>query len=90
VREAGTAFSSSSTRPLQLRQNSPARQFWTRRRLAKHPTFWLESKNRACPGVPIASVSRMKGVVEVDAGQDCKHVGLEARDQQFERGQRDG
>src|SRR6185312_11597422 len=36
------------------------------------------------------SVSRMKGVVEIDAGQDREHVGLQERDQQFERGQCDG
>jgi hypothetical protein len=35
-------------------------------------------------------MSRVKGVVEVDAGQDCKHIGLKERDQQFERGQRNG
>jgi hypothetical protein len=32
-------------------------------------------------------VSRMKRVIEIDAGQDRKHVGLQERDQQFERGQ---
>src|SRR6266700_3728408 len=31
----------------------------------------------------------MNGVVEVDAGQDRKHIGLQERDQQFERGERD-
>src|SRR5512143_2009224 len=35
----------------------------------------------------VGSVTRMNGVVEVDAGQDREHVGLEKRDQQFERGQ---
>src|SRR5215470_13398801 len=39
---------------------------------------------------PDRSVSRMNGVVEIDAGQDRKHIGLQKRDQQFERGQRDG
>src|SRR5712672_4421065 len=34
------------------------------------------------------SVTRMDGVVEVDAGQDGEHIGLEERDQQLERGQR--
>ena len=38
---------------------------------------------------PDRSVSRMNGVVEIDAGQDRKHIGLQERDQQFERGQRD-
>ena len=32
----------------------------------------------------------MNGVVEIDAGQDRKHVGLQERDQQFERSHRDG
>src|SRR5512139_1332423 len=39
---------------------------------------------------PDRSVSGMNGVVEVDAGQDRKHIGLQERDQKFERGQRDG
>ena len=34
-------------------------------------------------------MSRMNGVVEVDAGQDREHVGLQERDQQFEGVQRD-
>src|SRR4051794_38751727 len=34
------------------------------------------------------SVTRMNGVVEIDAGQDREHVGLQERDQQLERGQR--
>ena len=32
----------------------------------------------------------VKGVVEVDAGQDGEDVGLQHGDQQLERGQRDG
>src|SRR6187397_3746480 len=39
-------------------------------------------------GRMVGSVTRMNGVVEVDAGQDREHIGLEERDQQFERGQR--
>ena len=39
---------------------------------------------------PHRLVTRMNGVVEIDAGQDCKHVGLQERDQQFERSQCDG
>src|SRR5258707_3215264 len=39
-------------------------------------------------GRSFGSVTRMDGVVEVDAGQDGEHIGLEERDQQFERGQR--
>ena len=39
---------------------------------------------------PDRLVSRMNGVVEVDAGEDREHVGLQECDQQFERGQRDG
>ena len=35
-------------------------------------------------------VSRMKGVVELDAGQDRKYVGSLERDQQLKRGQRNG
>jgi hypothetical protein len=30
----------------------------------------------------------MNGVVEVDAGEDREHIGLQERDQQFERGER--
>ena len=33
-------------------------------------------------------MARVKGVVEVDAGQDREHVGLQERDQQLKRGQR--
>src|ERR1700690_2991325 len=36
------------------------------------------------------SVARMDSIVEVDAGEDGEDVGLQERDQQFERGQRDG
>src|SRR6266700_4927867 len=39
---------------------------------------------------PDRLVSRMNGVVEVDAGEDREHVGLQERDQQFKRGQRNG
>src|SRR5262245_59487777 len=39
---------------------------------------------------PDGLVSRMNGVVEVDAGQDRKHIGLQERDQQFEGGERHG
>jgi len=39
---------------------------------------------------PDRLMTRMNGVVEIDAGQNCKHVGLQERDQQFERSQRDG
>ena len=35
-------------------------------------------------------MSPMKGIVEIDAGQDCKHVGLQECHQQFKRGQRNG
>ena len=35
-------------------------------------------------------MSGMKGIVEIDTGQDRKHVSLQKRDQQFECGQRDG
>src|SRR3954463_9799029 len=36
----------------------------------------------------VGSVTRMNGVVEIDAGEDCEHIGLKEGDQQFERGQR--
>src|SRR6267378_6421028 len=36
------------------------------------------------------SVARMDSIVEIDAGEDGEDVGLQERDQQFERGQRDG
>src|SRR5260221_14546229 len=35
------------------------------------------------------SVARMDSIVDVDAGEDGEDVGLQERDQQFERGQRD-
>src|SRR5271166_1031995 len=35
------------------------------------------------------SVARMDSIVDVDAGEDGEHVGLQERDQQFERGQSD-
>src|SRR5882724_6854690 len=37
---------------------------------------------------PDRLMSRMNDVVEVDAAEDREHVGLQERDQQFERGQR--
>ena len=43
--------------------------------------FWLSR---------VRLVSRMKGVVELDAGQDRKYVGSLERDQQLKRGQRNG
>src|SRR3978361_1822496 len=39
---------------------------------------------------PDCLVSGMKGVVEVDAGEDREHIGLQERDQKLKRGQRDG
>ena len=36
----------------------------------------------------VGSVTRMNGVVEIDAGQDREHIGLQERDQELERGQR--
>src|SRR6266852_8032134 len=36
------------------------------------------------------SVARMNSIVEIDAGENGEDVGLQERDQQFERGQRDG
>src|SRR5262249_58683652 len=35
------------------------------------------------------SVSRMKCVVDVDAGEDGEHVGLQERDQRLQRSERD-
>src|SRR4029453_16909926 len=40
---------------------------------------WIEER---------VSVSRVNGVVEIDAGQDREDVSLEERNQQLERGQR--
>ena len=42
------------------------------------------SRSRRCGSR--ASMARMNGIVEVDAGEDGEHVGLQERDQQFERG----
>src|SRR5260370_16691901 len=50
----------------------------------------LERKTSVGGNSPDRSVSRMNGVVEIDAGEDREHVGLQERDQQFERSQRDG
>src|SRR5882757_2692891 len=51
----------------------------------------LEKKDKGVGGnSPDRLVSRMNGVVEVDAGEDREHVGLQEGDQQFKRGQRDG
>src|SRR3981189_923104 len=36
------------------------------------------------------SVARMDSIVEIDAGEDGEDVGLQERDQQLERGQRNG
>src|SRR3954471_3993337 len=35
------------------------------------------------------SVARVDRIVEIDAGEDGEHVGLQERDQQLERGERD-
>src|SRR2546430_16542098 len=35
-------------------------------------------------------VARMQRIVEVDAGENGEHVGLQHRDQQLQRGERDG
>src|SRR6516164_8479948 len=35
------------------------------------------------------SVARMDSIVDIDAGEDGEHVGLQERDQQLERGQGD-
>src|ERR1044072_8292625 len=35
------------------------------------------------------SVARVESVVEIDAGEDRKHIGLQERDEQLERGQCD-
>src|SRR5512139_3072577 len=37
----------------------------------------------------VGSVTRVNGVVEVDAGEDREHVSLQERDEQLQRGQRD-
>src|SRR5215467_4913200 len=44
---------------------------------------------RAWFGKTGPSVTRMKGVIEIDAGEDGEDVGLQKGDQEFERGQRD-
>src|SRR5215831_16520952 len=51
----------------------------------------LEKKDERREGrnLPGRLVSRMKGVVEIDAGQDRKHIGLQERDQDFEGIDRD-
>src|SRR3954468_12393413 len=49
----------------------------------------LERKTKWWVEIPRGSVSRMNGVVEIDAGEDREHVGLQERDQQFERRERD-
>src|ERR1051326_7692542 len=36
----------------------------------------------------VGSVTRMDGVVEIDAGQNGEHIGLEERDQELKRGER--
>src|SRR3954469_16023828 len=50
----------------------------------------LGRKTRCRWKFPGPLVSWMNGVVEVNAGQDRKHIGLQERNQQFESGQRDG
>jgi hypothetical protein len=34
-------------------------------------------------------VAEVDGVVQINAGQECKHIGLDDRNQQFERVERD-
>src|SRR3974390_662553 len=50
--------------------------------------YAMSARARAIPSDRL--VSRMKGVVEIDAGQHRKHVSLQERDQQVEGDQRDG
>ena len=45
---------------------------------------WIEGMDEG-----LRSVSRVDRIVEIDAGQNGEHIGLQACDQQFERGQRD-
>ena len=45
----------------------------------------MNSRER-CPG----SVAGVQRVVEIDAGQDREDIGLQERDEEFERGERDG
>src|SRR5262245_2197761 len=54
--------------------------------------YSLERKIGVGGNSPDRSVSRMNGVVQVDAGQDRKHIGLQERDQKFEgrQGDREG
>src|ERR671935_1216841 len=49
----------------------------------------LERKKDEGGNSPDRLVSRMNGVVEVDAGEDREHVGLQERDQDFEGVDRD-
>src|SRR6478672_6916517 len=48
-----------------------------------------KERRRVGGNSPDRLVSRMNGVVEIDAGEDREHVGLQERDQEFERGERD-
>src|SRR5476651_1464309 len=50
----------------------------------------LERNSGVGGNSPDCLVSGMNGVVEVDAGEDREHIGLQERDQQLKRGQRDG
>src|SRR3954466_466919 len=53
-------------------------------------TSWVTgSAGNACASAD-PSVPRMKGVVEIDTGQDCKYVGLQKCHQQFKRRQGNG
>src|SRR3977135_3236750 len=50
----------------------------------------LERNSGVGGNSPAGLVSGMNGVVEVDAGEDREHIGLQERDQKLKRGQRDG
>src|ERR1700709_2829232 len=47
----------------------------------------LEKNTGVGGNSPDCLVSGMNGVVEVDAGEDREHIGLQERDQKLERGQ---
>src|SRR5665647_2046628 len=48
----------------------------------------LERNASVCGNSPDRLVSGMNGVVEVDAGEDREHIGLQERDQKLKRGER--
>src|SRR6266853_2029912 len=74
----------SSTLPKMLPMPTPTP---TRAMVARPAPMSLAAE--ASMEIVLSSVMEMDGVVEIEAGQDREHIGLQERDQQFQAGEHD-